>query len=868
MAIWEITDDAFDIDNIDVGDTLTCSYTGSEVVLDLIPGVYRITAVGATGNIGYRPNQTTPSGQYAYVGSGGTAVGTLTTEDGILLYLNVGGLGAAAANTSATNTGGYNGGGSTTYYGGTGGGATSIAVRSGLLSSLSDHVDAILMVAGGGGGSTYYSSGYYGAGGAGGGTSGSAGQYKGSANTQYAGQGGTASSGGAAGTDSTRKGSAGTFGHGGNNTSSTSSYAASAGGGGLYGGGAASNQEAGGGGGSGYVSTAYLTDASTTAGTSSSSNTSNGSISISVVELYNYVKRAVTVNLSGGNFTSDTINGTSYVRDGSTVTYKFIPLSDADPVVVRRNNVDVSNELTYTSISNAISVTSTAQGATYGFNLNSRTGYYTSSNKGTAKSAAVARVNIEAAVKSTVTFTVINYAEQGYDFGVLGLLDTPLSTVYNTDTSGYWNGASADRNISTPQTVTYTVPVGSHFIDVKYVKDDATDSNNDTLQFKVAISPDSSYTTREYTYVATSILQDTDISIICGDVSNNFTIVASGDHAAVSPERETLYAGSDYQLTFTLTDTEDYRYSGVLDNNVDVTSAVVPPHVMPDPSYSVETVSGASYGFSLTSGYYQSTNTSNNTAALCKVVFDAPVRTRVTITYQNTGYTTYNFSMISELNVVLRTDYATDTSGMQMNGSSNFHSSDTELSFEIPAGESFITCKHKITSTGSGRTTGNLKFKVSMTPLESLDVPYYSYTLNNVQTVHNILILSTKIPEYTVDILPGPMGSVTPAGTQTVKEGATVIITCTPDTNYDLDSIYVNSVPQVFSGSTFTISDIQEDKNVFILFSSGETLLYSKDHAWISVTQLYKKTNGRWTSIAFAAAGDPYAKYIKRDLNN
>ena len=85
--------------------------------------------------------------------------------------------------------------------------------------------------------------------------------------------------------------------------------------------------------------------------------------------------------------------------------------------------------------------------------------------------------------------------------------------------------------------------------------------------------------------------------------------------------------------------------------------------------------------------------------------------------------------MISELNTDLRTDYATDTSGMHMNGSSNFHSSDTSYTIDIPAGTSYITCKHKITSSS---TPGNLKFKISMEALESLEVPYYSYAISNV----------------------------------------------------------------------------------------------------------------------------------------
>jgi len=146
--------------------------------------------------------------------------------------------------------------------------------------------------------------------------------------------------------------------------------------------------------------------------------------------------------------------------------------------------------------------------------------------------------------------------------------------------------------------------------------------------------------------------------------------------------------------------------------------------------------------------------------------------------------------MISELNTDFRTDYATDTSGIHMNGSSNFHSSDTSYTMDIPAGESYITCKHKITSSS---TPGNLKFKISIVATESLEVPYYTYSLTNIQGVHNIIILSEEIPSYNVNVTCGPMGSVSVPQSNTVKQGNNLTITCTPDTNYQVDKIFVNS---------------------------------------------------------------------------
>lgn len=865
MATYDITSNSFDINTIAIGDILTVPYTGDESELTLPAGTYRINITGATGNFG--TNRSTTNTTYTSVGGGGSSTGILEVTDpnGLTVYINVGGCGETYTGTSSTvRQGGYNGGGTANYYGGVGGGATHIATRSGLLSSLEDYKDTIIIVAGGGGGSNHYSgnSEYYGNGGSGGGTSGAAGTASGATNTTYAGQGGTQSAGGAAGTNSTRKGTAGSFGKGGNQGTGTSSYSSSAGGGGYYGGGAGSNQEGGGGGGSGYVSTTWLTDASTTQGTNTTTYT-NGSVSFTILDLPTINKVNFDLTLSGGNYTSDHTNGTIEVPEGRNETISFIPLSPDDPVHIYKNDVDVTNSATTQTLTSGITVTTTAPGASYGFPLNSSTQYYTSNNKGTAKSAAVARVNITAVERTTVTFTLINYAEEGYDFGVLGFLDTPLEQVYNSDNSGYWSGFSADRNISGTQTVSYTVPVGEHFIDVKYIKDDATNSNNDTLQFKVAMNPAAGDTTKYYTYTTGQMYADTVVKIICGDVTSNFNIIARGAHANIDPENEYLYKGSNYELHFIPTDTEDYRYVGLLDNNADVTNAVVAPHTMANPSFTVNSVSGASYGFTLTDGYYQSQNNSNNTAALCKVIFNTPVPTTVNMTYQNSGNGSTSFSLISELNTDLRTDYATDTSGYQWSGSSNFHSTDTLLSFDIPAGESYIVCKHKIGNSSSNR--GNLKFKIELVPQESLEVPYYTYSLTNVQEVHNIIVLSEKIPSYTVTAVAGPMGSISPEGAISVKEGGSITITGAGETNYNIKKIFVNSSSVEFSGNSYTLSNIQSDANVYFLFASENSSFHYKHSTagWVNVAQVYKKVNGEWVEQDFETVGDPNTKYIR-----
>ena len=114
-------------------------------------------------------------------------------------------------------------------------------------------------------------------------------------------------------------------------------------------------------------------------------------------------------------------------------------------------------------------------GASYKFALNSN-GYYESANKSVANSAAMCRVKLEITKPCNVIFKCINYAEANYDYGLLGKLDTAMSTSYS-DTS------------TSVQTYTYSnVSTGDHFVDVKYIKNSSADSNNDSLQFTVEIT--------------------------------------------------------------------------------------------------------------------------------------------------------------------------------------------------------------------------------------------------------------------------------------------------------------------------------------------------------------------------------------------
>ena len=125
-------------------------YTGNEQTFTApFSGTYKLETWGAQGG-----------GTIGGVGSCSSGLISLNKND--ILYINIGG-------TAQGNSGGYNGGGNGVNGGG---GATHISTKSGLLSTLSNYLDSILIVSGAGGGGFYggssgTSGGCYGGGGGG-----------------------------------------------------------------------------------------------------------------------------------------------------------------------------------------------------------------------------------------------------------------------------------------------------------------------------------------------------------------------------------------------------------------------------------------------------------------------------------------------------------------------------------------------------------------------------------------------------------------------------------------------------------------------------------------------------------------------------
>ncbi len=284
------------------------------------------------------------------------------------------------------------------------------------------------------------------------------------------------------------------------------------------------------------------------------------------------------ITISAINAITDPNIGTIRVEAG---TNQVITIEPTDPqlTLALDNGVDITSQLAGGTPSNTYTVTNKVADASYGFEFNSSTGYYVSTNDGVSKSASVARLNLNFESDCLVTITYINYAEANYDYGMFGKLDTEVATDGLTAGS---NGSSPSdslsnyqiamcTNSSSAQTVTYTVSAGEHFIDIKYGKDDASNDNSDSLQWKVT-SIEATSAGGNYTYTLNNIQQKHSLIFVFGDVDYYF-IEASGNNCKLYSDGQVVKLdGDSYRLVIVPDDVS--AVVTLMDNNVDKTSSL------------------------------------------------------------------------------------------------------------------------------------------------------------------------------------------------------------------------------------------------------------------------------------------------------
>lgn len=273
------------------------------------------------------------------------------------------------------------------------------------------------------------------------------------------------------------------------------------------------------------------------------------------------------VTISSINAVTTPHSGTARIKEGENVTVEIKP-TDPKLTLALDNGVDITSQLVGQSAEPSYTV-STAPGASYGFSMNG-SGYYESTNQGVNSSAAVARVALDLPVSALVTFSFINYAEATYDYGIFGNIDDSLSTAASADSDCKLACSTAAQNTTAVQTLSYEVPAGEHYIDVKFFKDQYTESGNDSLQFKVAIEATG---VGEYTYTLTNIQANHSLIFVFGDVQYYF-VNSSGTGAKLYPDGQSVVL-HDYSYRLVIVPNSSSASVTLTDNNVDRTSTLV-----------------------------------------------------------------------------------------------------------------------------------------------------------------------------------------------------------------------------------------------------------------------------------------------------
>ena len=82
-----------------------------------------------------------------------------------------------------------------------------------------------------------------------------------------------------------------------------------------------------------------------------------------------------------------------------------------------------------------------------------------------------------------MTLSCISYGESNFDYGIVSNLDSQLSINNSADSTNVLKSYKGLSSASA-DTITLTVPSGSHFITFKYIKDTSTSSNGDYFKIK------------------------------------------------------------------------------------------------------------------------------------------------------------------------------------------------------------------------------------------------------------------------------------------------------------------------------------------------------------------------------------------------
>lgn len=243
---------------------------------------------------------------------------------------------------------------------------------------------------------------------------------------------------------------------------------------------------------------------------------------LTITYTYELVTYTVTTSINGSGTISP--SGNTSVNSGEDFTLEINTNSEDDEVTITDNGTNVTSRLVSASGEDAYTVTQKS-GASYGFqqnyDANCQSGWWQSTNKAKASSASVSTVQFTVTQTTTVTLKVICYAESTYDYFLASAMDETLSTSASADSGAAFT--TKNSNSTNVQTYTYSnVGAGTHSFDVKYYKDSYTDSNWDSAQFIIELSPSNVSSTKK-TYTISNVSANHTIVVTVVSAATNDT---------------------------------------------------------------------------------------------------------------------------------------------------------------------------------------------------------------------------------------------------------------------------------------------------------------------------------------------------------
>lgn len=159
-------------------------------------------------------------------------------------------------------------------------------------------------------------------------------------------------------------------------------------------------------------------------------------------------------------------------------------------------------------------------------------------------------------------------------------------------------------------------------------------------------------------------------------------------------------------------------------------------------TWTVEAISGASYGFELNSNnYYESKNKGvNNSYAICRVKLNLSTKAKVTFNCINYAENNFDYGLLSKVDTALTLSASADSSVAKSFKGSSQSTVQTFIYSVITEGEHFIDVKYKKDSTDSSNND-TLQFTVEIQEIgstekstyvvEAVDGVSYGFSLNS-----------------------------------------------------------------------------------------------------------------------------------------